>query len=124
MGCGSSTQNYEFIDIRSDTNLVPETQVGISKAYYFEGLWGRSSVALFMMAHAKIHVEKVEVGTIWYLTVGKGKMHGCGLPLFERSDGTFMNETVPVVRYIARHNGYWPTNPKDCFECDYIVECY
>jgi len=31
-----------------------------------------------------------------------------------------MNETQPVARYIARHNGYYPANPLEAFHCDFI----
>jgi hypothetical protein len=85
-------------------------------------MWIRSSVSLYMMDHAGVHCERVELSPPWFILFGKKQMHGSSLPIFERTDGTFMNETVPVNRYIARHNGYWPTNPRECYDCDYIVE--
>ena len=35
-----------------------------------------------------------------------------------------MNETVPLGRYIARHHGYYPTDPMEAFKNDWLVEKY
>ena len=33
-----------------------------------------------------------------------------------------MKETVPIARYIARHNGLYPTEPLDAWRNDWIIE--
>ena len=58
----------------------------------------------------------------WYVT-GAKKQYG-GLPVAERSDGTFMNETQPLARYIARHNGYYPSDPIEAWYSDYYTNMY
>jgi glutathione S-transferase len=46
------------------------------------------------------------------------------LPVVQRSDGTYMKETVPICRYIARHHGYYPTNTLEALRNDWFVEQY
>ena len=33
-----------------------------------------------------------------------------------------MKETAAISRYVARHNGLYPTNPQEARECDLMVE--
>ena len=63
-----------------------------------------------MLDHAGQEHTKEGISLMnWYVMGGKKRFGG--IPVAERSDGTFMNETQPLARYIARHNGYYPANP-------------
>ena len=47
-----------------------------------------------------------------------------GLPVGERADGSLMNETHPMARYIARHNGLYPTSPIEAYWNDKLAADY
>ena len=44
------------------------------------------------------------------------------LPVVKRTDGTYMRETVPIARYIARHNDLYPTDEIEIWKNDWIVQ--
>ena len=77
-----------------------------------------------MCDHAGLTIPKKEMTFVNWLFMGAKKNWGGSLPCAERSDGTFMNETQPIARYIARHNGYYPTDPIEQYWCDYWTNMY
>ena len=122
MGCASSLPST-FIDVCDGTHNQPESQVSICKFYYFEDFWGRCSAIQFMMHRAGLPFEVRGINAIAYYTMGiKAKLGG--LPVAERHDGTLMSETHPIARYVARHNGLYPTNPLDAYYNDKIALMY
>lgn len=46
------------------------------------------------------------------------------MPFVQRADGSYMKETVPIARYIARVHGYFPADVLEAFRCDWIVQLY
>ena len=46
------------------------------------------------------------------------------VPVIQRSDGTYMKDTGPMLRYIARHNNFYPSDPLEAWRCDWLVEKY
>ena len=69
-----------------------------------------------MLDKSGIPFEVVRISPMSYYTGIKGKLGG--LPVAERHDGLLMQETHPIARYIARTNGFYPTDPLECFYCD------
>ena len=122
MGCASSTLSDQFLDIKDGMHDEPENGVQIMKFYYFEDAWGRKSALEFMMDHAGLPFTVERIHPIKYFT-GLNKKMG-GLPVAERSDGKWMHETHPMARYIARHKGYYPTDPLECYYCDMYTLVY
>ena len=116
MGCASSAVQV------TDYKLKPnrELQADICVVYYFP-LFARASPINLMLSHAGKEFKFVAVSVPeWISGVGK-KKYG-SLPVVERSDGTFMKETVPIARYIAQHNDYYPVDPMECYKNDWFVE--
>lgn len=113
MGCASSSE-VKWIDVCSGNHTAKENQVGIIKLYYFGDYWGRNSVLEFMLDHAGVQVAKEGISLLNFYAMGGKKKYG-GIPVAERKDGFFMNETQPMARYIARHNGYYPVNPWEAY---------
>ena len=56
MGCASSLPST-WIDITDGSHNGPESQVSITKFYYFEDFWGRKSAMEFMMDYKGIPFE-------------------------------------------------------------------
>ena len=122
MGCASSLPST-WLDIKDGSHDVPEQQVSIQKIYYFEEAWGRKSAIEFMMDYKGIPFEVQTIGAIAYYTMGIKTKLG-GLPVCERTDGALMNETHPMIRYIARHNGLYPTSPIEAYWNDKLAMDY
>ena len=118
MGC-MSAQNVEWYDV-TKAGPVKEEKVDIIQAYYFNG-YGRCSPLDFLLNHANINYERKQKHPVKFLA-GPDKKTFKSLPVLQRSDGTYMNETVPVARYISRVHGYYPANVLEIFRCDQIVE--
>ena len=76
-----------------------------------------------MLAHTGKHF-RYEPQSFPSFLVGGGKKKFGSLPVIERADGTFFKETVPMARYIARHNGYYPSDPMEAYKNDMFVEKY
>jgi glutathione S-transferase len=76
-----------------------------------------------MMDKANIPFEVQRINVLAYYTMGIKKKIG-GLPVAERTDGTLMSDSVPLARYIARHSGFYPTDPMEAFWCDKYTELY
>lgn len=122
MGCAQAMPT-QWLDICDGNHKNPETQVSIQKFYYFEDLWGRKSALEFMMDYCGLHFEVTRLNAIAYYTVGYKEKLG-GLPVAQRTDGFLMNETHPIARYIARHNGLYPEAPLERFWNDKIAMDY
>ena len=122
MGCASSLPST-WIDVCDGSHTAPEKQVSIQKLYYFEDFWGRKSALEFMMDYKGIPFEVQGINAVAYYTMGIKKKLG-GLPVCERADGRLMNETQPIARYIARHNGLYPANPLEAYWNDRIALAY
>lgn len=114
-----SAQNVEWFDV-TKAGPVKEDKVDIIQVYYFKG-FGRASPIDFLLNHANINYERKQKNAIAFVA-GPDKKAFNSLPVCQRSDGTYMNETVPMARYISRVHGYYPTNPREIFRCDQIVE--
>ena len=123
MGCASSMP-ITPLDIMDGQHASKESGCQIIRLVYFENLWGRKSPIEFMMYKAGLSFEVTRLSLLdYYGPMGaKGKLGG--LPVGIRSDGTFMSETQPIARYIARHCGFYPTNPLECFYCDKYAILY
>ena len=89
---------------------------------YFNG-YGRASPIDFMMNHAGINYERKQIHPVKFFG-GSSKKTFNVLPVLQRSDGSYMRETVPMARYIARTHGYYPSNPVEAFRCDWFVQIY
>ena len=76
-----------------------------------------------MLEYNNLTVEKVGLSIVsWYM--GGYKKELGSIPVAVRSDGTLMSETAPIARYIARHNGLYPTVPIEAYWNDYITNMY
>ena len=84
--------------------------------------YGRASPVLFICDFVGLKFKWVPITFAYWFTGGK-KAYG-GLPVVKRSDDSFMKETLPIARYIARHNGIYPSNPLECHECDWIADAW
>ena len=74
-----------------------------------------------MCEYVGLEVKYVPVSFAYWFSGGKSA-YGGALPAVKRSDGSYMKETAPISRYLARHNGLYPTNPREARECDLMVE--
>ena len=122
MGCCTS-----FVPTTDTFELAkkgPETKADIVSYSYFPA-YGRGSKVGFIMDLAGMQFEfkPISIGG-WVLPVTGNKKKYGGMPFCIRSDGGIMRETDPIVRYIARHNGMYPTDAREAYQNDLIVEKY
>ena len=96
-----------------------EEKADIVQVLYFDG-YGRASALDFLLNHAGIAYERKQIDPIMFYAGSAKKTFG-GLPVCQRTDGSYMFETVPMARYVARHHGYYPTNPKEIYMNDFFV---
>ena len=115
MGCAASA-----VKITECNATQNETQADVIRLYYFP-VYGRASPLKFMLSYANVPHENVDISFPKFFVGGVKKRFG-SMPVIERSDGTFMKETPPMARYIARHNGLYPEDPIEAWRNDWIVE--
>ena len=120
MGCAGAS-NVTFCD-PIKTPCPNETSAPIISVTYFPG-YGRATVLDFMLNHAGVKYERKQLHPVSFYAGSTKKTFG-GMPFAQRADGSYMQETVPIARYIARIHGYWPSDPKEAFDNDYLVQIY
>ena len=76
-----------------------------------------------MLSYCKIPFKCRKVSVVEW-TMGSAKKIYGELPVVQRSDGSFMKETVPIARYIARHNNLYPKDDIEAWRCDFIIQRY
>ena len=122
MGCASSM--IEFTDVYEidKGQKGPETQADVHTVVYFPN-WDRVSPIQFLLSYCKMPFRCKEISIIEW-TMGPAKRMYGQLPVVQRSNGTYMKETVPIARYIARHNSLYPTDDIEAWRCDFIIQRY
>ena len=93
MGCASSmSSESKMLDVMDGKHGGKENGCQIQKLYYFDNVWGRMSALEFMMDKAGYAFTVEGIDPVQYYAKGMNKKMG-NLPIAERSDGFFMNET-------------------------------
>ena len=92
------------------------------KLTYF-GLYGRGEPSRMAMTHAKMAFEDHRITFAeWGPMKAAGAPYSLGLPVLEH-EGTFMNQSVPILRYIGMATGAYPKDdPKLCWAADATIE--
>ena len=120
MGCAS--QAVPQVDTVDITSKGPEKKCGIIVVRYFI-FHGRSGPIQSFLSHAGVPYEFKPIHPVKWMLGGLKKVHK-SLPTCQRADGTWMLETLPMGRYIARHHDMYPSDPLEAFRCDWLLEGY
>ena len=114
--CASGVEN-----VSANTGMQ-ETGADIATLHAFENAHGKASPLKFMLYHAGKQYKLKEHGIAGWVSYKKIKYGE--LPCIERSDGTFMKDTLAISRYLAAHFRFMPEESMENFWCDQITEIF
>ena len=90
------------------------------KLYYF-ALYGKAEAIRMTLAHSKtLYVEENPSGPAWAEV--KTSMPSGQMPVLELENGMKLHQSQPILRYLGKVHGYYPTDALDAFKIDAILE--
>ena len=94
----------------------------IGTLFYFD-IDGRSSALRMMLAHSKQNWVDERLGfDVW--PTRKAEMLGGSMPNWVEPNGTRMNESIPLLRYLGARFGYYPKTEYEAYKADMLLSVY
>ena len=94
------------------------------KLYYFP-LYARGEAIRMTLAHSNTsYVEENPSGPLFGAgwAALKPKMPSGQMPVLELENGMKLHQSQPILRYLGKVHGYYPTDALDAFKIDAILE--